>query len=345
MALLWVEGFEQFGADGDGWTQEELLKKYCNNYTADISLAAGRYGGTCLHFRNISEDFVTPLLTSNETLIVGFAYKADDNTTNTFTLVSIRPEFGTGTVANLGAIEVRQTPNYAIHVRNQAASSTLGTTVNDVLTPNAWQYIEVKVKHGSSGNVSIRVDEIEVLSLNSVNTAFYTTIPNGVVGFRADGAASVNRYFDDIYICDGSGNSCNDFLGSCRVLTKYPDSDGTGNFTANSGSDKYAMVNNAGTINTVNYCTISDDGEQLFGFDSLASGNIHGIQLNSTQNCTGNKTYATRIIADDGTRANGETLPVYEQELENYKVWEVDPSGNTWTPATLNATQFGVESL
>ena len=345
MALLWIEGFDQLGETADRPTSSDMQEKYGRTGGVDVYLAEGRYGGIAhRHWTNDSGP-CTPFLTDDLTLITGFAYKHDaGDTGNTWSLISIRPENGDGDVASLRAIEIQRTPNNAI--RATRISTVLGTSANNVLLDDTWHYIEVKVYYDSTnGTIEVRVDGSEVLSLSGVNSGYYSSQVNGSVAIWGYGRTGLWRYWDDWYVCDGTGNTCNDFLGPCRVLTKYPDSDGTGDFTANSGSVKHEMLTDSGATDTGNYCEISSTGNQLFGFEDVSSGNIIGIQVNSTQNCTGNKTYATRIIADDGNRAEGTVLPVYEGVLENWQIWELDPSGNAWTPATLNATQFGVESL
>ena len=79
MALLWIEGFEGFGdtiaaAPSPGGI---LGRKYGSvEFESSMDIEAGRVDGFSLEMANSNCFFKTPALTTDDTLIVGVAFKA-----------------------------------------------------------------------------------------------------------------------------------------------------------------------------------------------------------------------------------------------------------------------------
>lgn len=80
MSLLWIEGFEGYGTSLAATVNSLLAQRYqaLTNGNDIFQLVAGRFGGFALKNTSTSNSggctLVTPALTTNPTLVIGFAY-------------------------------------------------------------------------------------------------------------------------------------------------------------------------------------------------------------------------------------------------------------------------------
>ena len=158
-------------------------------------------------------------------------------------------------------------------------------------------------------------------------------------------------YFDGWYICDGVGSTNNNFLGECRVETLTPNSDASGNWTANSGSDLYAMVD-GGVIDEVDYIHETVSGNQmLFGSNCLSAnasaGTIQGVMVSCESNPSGEFTKYAKMITQNGSggaiQESGNFVPGNRAPTSDTKIMEADPDSASWTSNTVNTFRMGVE--
>jgi hypothetical protein len=157
-------------------------------------------------------------------------------------------------------------------------------------------------------------------------------------------------YFDDWYICDATGATNNDFLGECRVETLTPNSDASGNWTANSGGDLYAMVD--GEIDEVDYVHETVSGNQaLFGSNCLSAnasaGSVRGVMVSCESNPSGQFTKYAKMMTQNGSggaiQESGNFVPGSRAPTASTEIMEADPDGASWTPNTINTFRMGVE--
>ena len=157
-----------------------------------------------------------------------------------------------------------------------------------------------------------------------------------------------NRYFDDLYFCDGSGSRNNDFLGDMKVETIFPSGNGNSNdWSSSSGGDNYTNVdeNPPNDDTDYNYSTLSGNID-TFAFENLTtvSGSINGIQLNILARKDDAGTKIVKQVIRRGSVDYVIENPHYMADAYAYYVdiVEEDPSTSSdWTITGINAAEFG----
>ena len=166
-------------------------------------------------------------------------------------------------------------------------STVLATATTNAFLPSSWYYFEIKVViHDTLGSV--------VCHLDGVNVSFSTPLTgidtrNGGTGivdtFRIDGqSTSPYMMVDDLYLCDATGTTNNDFLGNCVVESLLPqvgNGDLTG-LTPSTGTDHGAMVDDNPPTDDTDYNSGDTIGQtDCYNYPSLAlTGSILGVQTN-----------------------------------------------------------------
>jgi hypothetical protein len=342
MALLWIDGFENYGTSVNVAPSPSGIvgRSYAVvGGEGNMRVKAGRLSGSALQLRYDSTCYLSPAaLTTNATMIIGCALRCGAWPWDTFLAMYDGITLGMNLRMVAGEIAVYR------------GSTLIATTVGAGISGNTWFYLEFKVVCGTTGSYELRIGGVTMLINGSVNTKagsndYHTT-------FRLIGQSSSDVYamwFDDLYVADGSGASNNDFLGNVRVVTLRPDAaGGTTQFTPDSG-DNYARVNEAICGDDSNY--VEDgvaDEKDLYNYGALGGvlSSIKGIVI--TTDCretdatnfdlkTPCKSGATE--SDDAGQAVGSTNYVSRRRL-----METDPNtGVAWTPTNLEVAQFGVK--
>lgn len=351
MTLLWVDGFEQYGASGNDCTVNSLETVYgveASLYPASYEIVAGRSGSGNSLLLKVSQltEMLTPALTTCTTVVAGVAFLVTNNGNVTSDVLTFRTGSTDGTTVGYDSLDVF-TINGNIGI-NRLGTTLNITTSNDVISANTWYYLETKVYHNSaSGTVEVKLDGNTVLTYSG-NTIYSTAYPNyPMVGFRGV-TANGWLYIDDFYVCDTVGSTCNDFLGDCVVQTLYPDADVSGNMTPSTGSDLYAMVNTE-TINVDTYISDTATGNQaMFSYPALpvVPNTVYGVQVTTASMLSGNLMKGVKHISQNGVGSvnTHSTNPVWALKPNSMSdCFELDPDGNAWSPATINGIRYGVE--
>jgi hypothetical protein len=137
-----------------------------------------------------------------------------------------------------------------------------------------WVFVEVKVVIGNSGSWVVRVNEVTYLSGTGDTQASANAYAN-VIALYGQQAAGYANYFDDFYVCDGSGSMNNDFLGDIRVEAIFPDDNGDhSDFAGSDGdsTDNFELVDEKGNLIA---CTADHDELEFTDAD-------HGLSNGST---------------------------------------------------------------
>jgi hypothetical protein len=156
--------------------------------------------------------------------------------------------------------------------------------------------------------------------------------------------------YDDLYLCDLSGSVNNDFLGPRQVEAVLPNGDtASKDWTPSSGTDHYAMVDEAGPDNDTTYIEANVAGyKDLFDYGALSriTSGINGIQINSDVRCTDSNQFNLLQVAKSGsTESDGTAVAVNSTSFKTKaRILEQDPSTlAAWTASAVNAAQFGVK--
>lgn len=350
MALLWVEGFEKYGETGNSPGTVGAYNVMDTKYNADnifnIDLVSGRYGGVAIQFDSSSTYLNTPALdTNNQTLICGIAFKVTTFVSG-IRVMDFRSAGNFGTSVSFRSLALNALSGGEMSVVREGSTLATSTTAN--LQDDTWYYVEMKVfAADSGGNVKVNLDGVEIINATG-DTNIVWDFYNSVL-LRT--ATTDQTQFDDWYICDGAGSANNDFLGECRVETLTPNSDASGNWTANSGGDLYAMLDGS-SVDTANFIHETVSGNQAI-FDSnclsanAATGTVQGLMVTCDSLQSDDfKKYAKMItqngsggsIQDSGLFMPGKSVPIAHTQI-----MEEDPDGNSWSATTVNTFRMGVE--
>ena len=335
MALLFMDGFDHYG------TGANVVKKwdsFGNNLGVNTTLKRTGIAAITLYVDNLTK-ILTP---AGDVFIVGFALNMPVlGTANNL----IRFQEGTGLTHV--AIDINSS-GYLVVKRN---ATVLATATTHIITPGSWFYLEFKVViHDTIGSVAVRVDTIAPTfsaSLTGIDTREGAT---GIVDRIVLNGSFTNPYgtVDDLYVCDDSGSTNNDFLGICVVETLLPQT-GAGahqDFTQSSGSDQGAMVDEATPDDDTTYNTSATVGDQeSYNYPSLSlTGSILGVQtdLYARKTDAGSRTIAP-IVRTASTTTPGTAVAPLTTYRYFSQVWETKPAGGAWTEADINALEVGMK--
>lgn len=337
MALLWIDGFDQYGTTLDA-TALGLAQKYpIATVSANPLIKAGRLFGNSISNSNATTNtfLMTPNLGNMQTVIIGGAFYFD----NLFSdrLFSIYEADGATEGFNL-----RLTSGGLLQAER---TNTLLDQTGAIISPDTWYYIEVKVRIGNAGtgNYEVRVNGVNVLSDADADTQAGATDSANRVEFRI--RISNNCRIDDVYICDGTGTVNNDFLGDSRVETIFPSAEGSEiDFTPSTGTDNSALVDDDGYDGDSTYVesAVATD-KDLYTFDDLTAPNvIHGIQFSVVARKTDVTDFDIELLLD-GNVDTASTVNSTNYSTFSH-VYEENPDTMApWVDTEINAAEFGYQ--
>ena len=213
---------------------------------------------------------------------------------------------------------------------------------------NNWHYVEVKVTvHDTAGAFEVRVDGVTAISGTDVDTRYGGT--TGICNIlQLRGSAC---YHDDLYVCDSSGATCNDFLGPVRVLQLLPNAAGDDtDFTPSTGSN-YQNVDESPTPDgdTTYNASATSGHRDLYNLSALtaqmAAGTVYGVRVKASMRKDDTPTVEAKIALKSGsTIAYGAAKALAEAYDEYEAFWELNPDdAAAFSFADMDALQAGVE--
>lgn len=283
---------------------------------------------------------------TGDTVIVGIAMHypgAGSLFGGTQPLISINNGTGAGNIQSCLAVDGNG--KLFLYRGNLAALLATGAE-NGVILTDTWQFVELKVRlHDTEGTMEARVNGVSVLSVSGANT-------QGLGNANADRiritSKALHSWYDDFYVCDGSGSYNNDFLGDIRVDAFFPTSDGSLNdFTPSTGTDRFALIDEV-TFNDSDYVdggTLGD--QQSWGITGPTDGNqIFGIQVEHrvTNPDAGTRKVKNLVVQGATVDLGSEELSLSASYQHVYSIWERDPADSgAWSDARLASAEFGIE--
>lgn len=336
MTLLFVDGFDHYAS-------ADLTKKYNVSNSATISSSGGRrsgggYVGGKYHYT--SKVFSS----SSASTVFGFAVKlvSDSSTTG---MVSILE----GSTVHL-TLSFAATTSGKIRITRGDSGGTLLNTSTATLSIGVWYYIEFKSTiHDTTGSYELRINGASDVSGSSVDTRNGGT--SGVIDTIQLGSfATIGTpaSYDDLYFCNQSGATNNNFLGDCRVDTLLPTGDGNYlQFTPSTGTTHYTLVDES-TPNTTDYVSDANAGDRdsytFPDLTALTSQTVYGIQINAAalKSDTGTRSIGT-MSRLSGTDKDGTGVALGTGQSYISEIQETDPASAAWTEANINAAEFGVK--
>jgi hypothetical protein len=338
MALLWIDGFEGYGTTSN---QTGLGSRYPTyNDLTRLSITTGRITGYGLatNHSSYTPGFTTPVLTTNPTLIVGWA--TSFVTTGSYTIIQLFDN------ATLGiSVTLYPTSPLSSVVVNLGAT-TISTYADFKFLLSKWYYIEMKVFcHDTNGTVEVRINGVTVISLSNIDTNVgFDPYYHKVKIILHDSS------IDDYYICDGSGTTLNDFQGVCRIVGLLPNADTTTiEWIPSTGLTHYNLIDE-NPANTTDYVSnATQDQIDLYTYPALVDADaILGLQIDTqVKIAVGSSVIIESPIISNGiTELGPDSTVISTNFIDVRRISTTDPNtGLSWVTSNLSAAQIGIRMM
>ena len=336
MALLFMDGCEHY-VTGD------LAEKYDYVAAQAISNTRARTGA----YSTSGGVHGKALAASGATAIVGYGVYASAG--GHYCTVGL----GGFASATYAQVSMRVETDGSITVRNGISSSAtiLGQTSPAAFRFSVWNYVEIKITlHDSTGAVTVRVNGVAVLALTNKDTI---GTPASATWGAVEWSNGATAWMDDLYVCDGSGATNNDFLGECRVVTLLPQTDAVAagsnaDFTCSTGADHGALVDEAAPNDDTDYLSSSTlNHVDSWEYPALGyTGTVKGVQMNLCAKKTDSGTRAIAAVTRPASTNRVHATDHYIGTSYAYwrSIWELNPEDSAaWEVADVDGAEFGVK--
>lgn len=324
--LLLMEGFENMEPNG----RPDLYR------TSGVAgFVAGRTGGKAV---------------SNTSGAAFLAYTTPGGFTNSTKLVLSFAAFTTVTAHrfNLNFLNESSANTWrlsagasAIEVRYGGSSTIRGTFAR--IPINEWVRVEITV------DVAVGIE----IRYNG-NIVYSEALVSGVAfsGFNIDSGYSYNNVLlDDLYMVDSVGAApYNASLGDARVETLVPQAIGLAQeWTPSAGTsdDNWFLVREMPASSADFVTAAAPELRDIHAFTNLSDGGaVLAVQLNAAAFKSDAGAASLKFVQDDGTTETasaGIGLSTTAGFVAG-PMWTTDASGNPWSAAILNSSQFGIRS-
>lgn len=217
---------------------------------------------------------------------------------------------------------------------------------------SAWHYIEAKITIDSAaGAAEVRVNEAEVINAGGLNTQVSGNAWVDTFQIRGDNIDIYGYYYyDDLYVLDTSGATCNDFLGDIRLYLLMPEGAGAhADWTPLVGANWQEVDDNPPDGDTTYNASNNPTDRDSFEMEDMPggwSGTIHavGVAVNSRRD-DGASHQLEPSVRSGGTDYDGAAAAISDDySFYNLYAWEVDPdTAAAWILAGVNAMECGYE--
>jgi hypothetical protein len=332
MALLHIDGFENF----DYYTEVLRISGYVNNSMAVYD--GGRFGYG-KYIGNGSATNLTREIPESTTLFMGVAAAYANvglDYSSTYPVLSFLDS------ASSSQIDAYLGIGNLIFRRGTTELARYSELFSDT-----WYYIAIKlVVHDTNGALEVWINGVKEIDLTNIDTKNTdSSIKYVKLGARA--GAGNKSYYDDWYIADDSGTVNNTLIPEARVVALMPTADtAQKDFTASTGSDNYAMVDELGVDDDTSYVYASTNGaKDIYDLGNLPAGvdTVYGIST-----CAyARKDNTDAVLFDFGVKSGAtESFSTGHVMATNYlgflKLDNVDPNtSGAWSVSAVNALQCG----
>ena len=337
MAIIFTEGFDAYGTSPSAANLDTYISRKWPTFSdagGAFALIAGRFSGRGFN-PNQNRWTQTPNFGNLTDLLVGFAFIPLSQTTDTnHFLVQLYEGSNVGMnvrLNNSGELEVRK------------AGTLIATTTGAGISLSNWYTLEFFVHtHASTGTWELRLNGVMVLSATGADTVASSNAYYNFARIGAQGATSAHSAYDDFYCADD-----NTFLGSFKITTIFPNGDaGPNDGTPSTGSDNYAVVDEAEPNGDTDYITDAAGDVEMFDYESIVASTVYAVAVNTV--CRQDDATPRSIILkarSGSTTDDGATQSIGSITFQHrYDIWEENPDTSApWTASEINAAQFGFE--
>lgn len=325
MGILWLDGFDYYGSSCTP------AVRYTIGGSGSGQFATGRLGGKAIQGGFTASHFID---VDRDTVSCGFAYKA-----------SVLPGSGseraiyqwlTSTGSTLCTLTINSLGQFKIY-RGSSAGTLLGAST-DFVSIGAWNYLEMEfTRNASTGAFNLYLNGTSILSLTGQNTGAASV---RMMGFAALG---VQDFIDDYYVVSGATK-----LGEQRVVTVRPSADtAQKDFTADSGTDNYARVNESPVDGDTSYVTANTaDAEDLYALDdlSVSPDSIAAVQVVAIARKDDAAFRGISTIIHGSTDTVGTPKGLSTSYGAIVDLYEENPeTSSAWTESDVNGLEAGIK--
>lgn len=342
MALRFCDSVSHYAAANitQKWTGEGLTGP------PTLTIGTGRLAGGSIHYAfggTSGSRWAFMTLDNQQTWIIGHAFKCDTLPAGARVINGLRD-------AGTNQVDVRINNDGTLSVTRNGTVLATGTTA---LSAATWYYIEFKCKIDPTvGTYEVRLNgsgsaEISGSGANTRNTA-NSTANQPFVGSQNAGTNWAADWCD-IYFCDTTGSTNNDFLGDVRVEALFPNGNGNSSqFTGSDGNstDNYLLVDESTPNDDTDYVedsTVTDKDTYAYTNPTPTTGTVYGVQTVPYARKTDAGTRSIRELARLSATEidNGADITLSTSYLYYPKVFETKPGGGAWTLSDVSSAEFG----
>lgn len=335
MALRFCDSFSHY-------VTANINQKWSTSAGCTIGSGDGRLAGNALT-NGLRTNYVQMNLDSQQTWVLGAAVKILSNNTIVRDLFML---FDSGTLHMTMRIN---SSGQLTATRNGTQLGSAGTTVLQVGT---WYYLEFKTLIDDTvGTYEVRINGATEISGTGQDTRNAATATANQIRFgnSSDPGNNGGAAYDDVYICDTSGSTNNDFLGDVRVEALFPNGNGNSSqFTGSDGNstDNYLLVDETSPNDDTDYVedsTVTDKDTYAYTNPTPTTGTVYGVQTVPYARKTDAGTRSIRELARLSTTEidNGADITLSTSYLYYPKVFETKPGGGAWTLSDVSSAEFG----
>jgi len=347
MALRVIEGFDSVPNLPGGWSVQAGV----------LSSATGRDGVNKAAQTNSGNGWIKyNLPAAQATTIFGMAWYMTSGLFGSTTIPGMSVFGDTGVTQHLtvnldaaGRVQLR---------RGGASGTVIATSSHTPIVTGTWHYVELKCTIADSGGTAIvKLDNVEVINFtgDTKNAGTNTTVD-------ALGVICTNTSFpDDLYCCDGVDGTTlspaqnaanNDFLSDCTVKPQRPDGNGAlSQWVGSDGNstDNYLLVDDV-PFSSADYVgsAVAGDRDLYNVTDLVGSPTVIGVQVKvfAAKSDAGTRSIKTLSRSSGGTvEASSAIALTTSYTTLAGPILTKDPDGTAWTATSVNAAQFGVETV
>lgn len=323
MALYWIEGFE---ASQHEASLERTYTEIVSTFSARCTYETGRVRGKCIAsdgggigtaftFRVDLFEYAQAATPEGVTLGWGMKWVASPAFSEEAKLFTFREEAGADNLSEVFVVPSTATGGLAcLAFRRPDTGQTL--LVTDEFDPEDWGYFEVQVFFSATvGTIAAFRNGYEIGSIDTVNTDPPVSLEIDSLYVHMNPGVDHQVFLDDIYLSGGATPP--DRTGDVVIEAMLPVADDADDhdFTPSTGTDHYAMVDDAPTAvtpwadyNSAPWTIPAEDGFEMSNPRNLES-DIKGVQF---QNFAENNTGALRSISA-GRKTEGNYEDVHMQ--------------------------------
>ena len=316
----------------DHYATADITNKW-NTSSATGIVGSGR-NGNCLQLDY--NQIISKTLDAQATWIVGIAFKTTSLASENL-ILSLRD-------AGTNQCSVRVNTDGTLSVLR--GSTVLATSIL-AISINTWYYIEFKVTIADAGTYQVRVNGVDWIASGSGDTqATANASANQIALYQA---GSYSSYFDDLYVCDGTGASNNNFLGDVRVDALLPSGAGTTTAWTPSTGANYTCVDEAAPNDTdyVESATANQVDTYAMGNLPYAAGSVFAVQVVDMARKTdaGARSIQT-AVRSGASDYYGSTVSLGDTYVAVMKQYDTDPADSAaWTVTKVNALEAGIKLI